>query len=287
MKVLNALSAEFLKFRRHRATWFLLWIFPIGIALIFAIGILVELGRGSTPDEAVSAAGWAGKGASFWNAPGNGLVRYLIAAFTAVVFAGEYGWNTWKLIVPHRSRTQLIAAKYAAVLLLLYAAFIAAALLMNGMQWLEDVLTGDPLPDGITFGALAAAHWHGFVATLPPVLLTVAFTSLAAIMTGSTTAAIIIGIIVTTLEELFRSFGPVLAYTLPGGVETLYQLLPGYHVANLVSWLRQGEALTTQVPFPSGNVMGWGWEASLGVMAIWVIGLAALTFWRFRRQDLN
>ena len=38
-----------------------------------------------------------------WDVPDNAVGRYLICAFVAVVFAGEYGWNTWKLIVPHRA----------------------------------------------------------------------------------------------------------------------------------------------------------------------------------------
>lgn len=285
--MLEALSAEFLKFRRHRATWSLVWIFPIGIVVIYAIGIAVQLARGSPPEEDPnSAALWVQNAASFWNAPTNGLVRYLVAAFTAVVFAGEYGWNTWKLIVPHRPRASLIGAKYVAVIVLLYAAFVAAALLMTGMRWLEDVATGDPIPDGIGFAALAWAHWQGLVATLPAVLLTVAYASVAAILAGSTTAAIVIGIVVTTLEELFRSFGSALAYTVPGA-EALYQVVPGYHVANLATWIQHGQARLLQLPFPSGNAMGWGWEASLAVVAAWVVGLVALTFYRFGRQDLN
>jgi ABC-type transport system involved in multi-copper enzyme maturation permease subunit len=284
--MLSAMSAEGLKLRRHRATWLLVWIFPIGALVIPLLGIAVQLVRGSPAAPAAPELQvWLDNAANFWDAPGSGLVRMLTGAFIAVVFAGEYGWNTWKLIVPHRSRTTLIAAKYAVSLGLLYAAFLAAALIMMGMGWLEDLLTGDPIPEGITAGGLAQAHMQGFLGGLPSVLFTVAFVSMAAIFTRSTVAALVIGIVVVTLEQLFRAFGPVLSLYLPGVVELLYQALPGYHLANLANWASEGSA--QMVPFPSGEPIAYGWAASLAIVTAWIAALIALTFLRFRRQDIN
>lgn len=284
--MLSAIAAEGLKLRRHRATWLLVWIFPIGAVVLPLIAILAQITQASPP-----AAGppeldaWVENAASFWGGPSNSLVRFLTCAFVAVVFAGEYGWNTWKLIVPHRARATLIAAKYVVSLALLYAAFVAAALITMGMGWLEDLLTGDPVPGGITIAALAEAHWHGFLGGLPTVLFTVALASLAAILTRSTTAGLMIGIVVVTLEQLFRTFAPMLSLYLPGPVDLLYQMLPGYHLANLGSWTRDGSALA--VPFPTGEVLAYGWAPSLAITAAWIGGLVVLTFWRFGRQDIN
>lgn len=284
--MLSAISAEALKLRRHRATWLLVWIFPIGLLVIGLIGIGIELARGNPPAPgAPELAVWLENASDFWDAPSNGLVRYLICAFVAVVFGGEYGWNTWKLIVPHRARPTLIAAKYVVSITLIYAAFIAAALIMTGMTWLEDVLSGDPIPEGITLGALAEAHLIGFVATLGPVLMTVAYTSLAAILTRSTTAGLVVGIVIVTLEQLFRTFGPMLSFYLPGPVELLYEALPGYHLANLADWIFNGAPET--VAFPSGTLVSHGWQASLAIVAAWIVALIGLTFLRFRRQDIN
>ena len=284
--MLSAVSAEALKLRRHRATWMLVWIFPIGLFILQLLGILIELARGSPPAPgAPELSAWISNAASFWRAPPSGLVRYLICAFTAVVFAGEYGWNTWKLIIPHRSRFSLIAAKYVVVIGLLYAAFIAAALIMTGLNYLEDVVTGDPIPQGITLAGLAQAHVEGFLVSLPFVLVTVAMASLASILTRSTTAALVIGIVIITIEQLFTNFAPVLSMYLPGPVELLYQLLPGYHLANLASWLSDGSAEVTQ--FMSGETVAYGWAASLGVILAWIALLGGLTFNRFGRQDIN
>ncbi len=284
--MLSAISAEALKLRRHRATWLLVWIFPIGVFVLPLIGIAVQLIQGGPPAPgAPELSEWIENAVDFWDAPPGGLGRLLTFAFIAVVFAGEYGWNTWKLIVPHRARSTLIAAKYAVSLGLLYAAFILAALILMGMSWLEDILTGDPIPEGITAGALAMAHLKGLVAGLPTVLMTIGYAALAAIMTRSTTAALVIGIVIVTLEQLFRTFGPMLSIYMPGPVETLYQVLPGYHLGNLASWVQEGTGLT--VPFPSGTLIAYDWTASLAIVGAWLIALVGLTFWRFNRQDIN
>lgn len=284
--MLDAISAETLKLRRHRATWFLVWIFPIGALVIPLLVILAQLAQNSPAAPGPPALDmWLENAADFWDLPRSGLGRLLIAAYVAVVFAGEYGWNTWKLIVPHRARASLIAAKYAVVLGLLYLAFFLAALLTMGMGWLEDVATGDPIPDGITFSALAAAHWTGFVATLPATLLTVALAGLAAILTRSTSATVVVGVVVVTIEQIFTAFGPGLSIYMPGPVQFLYQALPGYHLGNLVDWALDGAARV--VPFPSGANVAWDWTGSLAVVGAWTAGLVALAFWRFQRQDIN
>lgn len=284
--MLSAISAEALKLRRHRATWMLVWIFPIIVVIGASISIIAQLVQNAPPAPAApQLSRWLENAADFWDAPSSGLARMLAGAFVAVVFAGEYGWNTWKLIVPHRSRTTLIAAKYVVSLGLLYTAFLIAAMIMMGLGWLEDVVTRDPIPEGITIGGLAQAHWWGFLGGLPTMLFTVAFVSMAAILTRSTVAALVIGIVVVTLEQLFRTFGPVLSMYMPGFTELLYRILPGYHLANLAEWSSDGSALA--VPFPSGEVMAYDWSLSLAVAAAWILVPVGLTFIKFRRQDIN
>ena len=287
--MLNVISAEALKFTRHRATWGLVWIWPIGLTLIWLLAIGAELSgaggeAGGDGRGGPTAAGWIADNVGFWAVPGHPFGRYIIGAFVAVVFAGEYGWNTWKLIVPHRARTTLIAAKYAIAFILLATGFTLAALLFNLFGWLEDVLTGDSIPSGIGFGALLEAHGTGALAALPAVLLTMAYVSLAAILTRSTVAALVIGLVITTMEQLFRSFAPMFEPYAPTLVGASYQALPGYHLANVASVIGEGRVL--EVPFPSGSFsMSLG--ASLAIVGGWIVAMVALTFFSFRRQDIN
>jgi ABC-2 type transport system permease protein len=285
--MLDALAAEALKFSRHRATWFLVWIYPIAFILLSLIAVVAGLSqhapKGLVPQP--SAERWIEHAAAIWVVPASTFGRYLISAFTAVVFAGEYGWNTWKLVVPHRSRGALIASKYGIVLALLYAAFLLTALLMLGSGWMEDLATGTPTPDGVTAAALLRAHGEGIAASLAPILITVAYTSLAAVLTRSMVAALAIGIAVTTLEGLIVNFGPFAALYAPGLVRAVYATLPGYHLANLAQWTSEGRGL--HVPFLGTAPIALGWPVSAAAAAAWIGALAALTAATFRRQDLN
>jgi hypothetical protein len=281
--MLDAISAELLKFRRHRATWGLVWIWPIGVTLVLLLAIAIQVAKGEVGHGA-SALSWIDDAADFWQIPAEPIGRYLAGAFVAVVFAGEYGWNTWKLIVPHRARTSLIAAKYVVALALLACGFLLGAALFNLLIWLKDLATGTPIPAGITAGELLKAHALGGLAAFVPILLTTAYVSLAAILTRSTVAALVIGLVITTLEQLFRVFAPMLEPFASGLVGGFYQVLPGYHLKNLAEWLTEGHVLTA--PFPSGP-FSMAPTASFLIVAAWILGLTALTFRVFRRQDIN
>ena len=281
--MLDAISAEALKFRRHRATWGLVWLWPLGVTFIMTVAIIVQVAKGEV-GRPESLASWIDDAVDFWQVAADPMGRYLICAFVAVMFAGEYGWTTWKLIVPHRARNSLIAAKYVVALALLICGFTLGAFLFNLLNWLKDLATGTPIPAGITAGALLKAHGLAALAALGPLLFSVAYTSLAAILTRSTVAALVIGLVITTLERLFRFFAPMLESFAPGLIGGLYRVLPGYHLANLGEWLTEGQVLV--VPFPSGAYSTTP-AVSLAIVAIWTLGLIALTFRVFRRQDIN
>ena len=284
--MLDALRAEAAKIGRHKATWGLVWIYPI--ALIGVIGLIVVMtlvNGGDVVDKPPSLAEWLDDASAFWGAPRQAVVRILIAAYVAVVFAGEYGWNTWKLIVPHRARAGLLAAKYALVLILFAIAFAIASILFTAGVWTDDVMSGDPMPAGITLAGLAGAHGTAALGAIAPVLVTIGYASLAAILTRSMVGALIVSIIMIAVESLIGGFAPMLAVYLPSAMWALVHFLPGYHLANLATWIEAGEALS--MPFPSGAVLALGWTTSLAVVAAWTAGLIGAAFLLFRRQDIN
>jgi uncharacterized membrane protein len=283
--MLEALSAEALKMRRHKATWFLVWLFPIVFAIIFVVAIVLGLADLDQQSGQQSLNEWIEDTAIIWFVPGNALGRYLIAAFVAVVFAGEYGWNTWKLIVPHRSRNALIAAKYALILCLFAVSFLLTALISIAGTFAEDAATGDALPAGLSASLMLEYHAKAALAALAPAMLTIAYASLAAVLTRSMIAALLIAIVATTLEQLLFNFAPILSVRFPGIIQALYPVLPGYHLANLNEFIREGAGL--RVEFPNGRIVAYSWATSLAAAAAWIGALVALTFGSFRRQDIN
>jgi ABC-type transport system involved in multi-copper enzyme maturation permease subunit len=283
--MLDSLSAETLKLTRHKATWFLVWLYPILFLALFLISIAIGFAHSGDPAKPVTAATWIAQTAIIWKLPTQTIGRFLIAAYVAVVFAGEYGWNTWKLIVPHRARASLIAAKFATIVLLFAAALSLTAGISILFTWLEGVVTGHPAPAGISAAALVQAHARTALAGLAPFLFTLASISLAAVLTRSMVAALVIGIVVTMVEQLLVNLGPLLYVYAPGLVWALFHALPGYHLANLTSWIAEGSARS--IAFPDRGIVALPWTISLGVAAAWTAALTAATFATFRGQDIN
>ncbi|HEX8124184.1 MAG TPA: hypothetical protein VF548_01215 [Allosphingosinicella sp.] len=282
--MLDALSAEALKMRTHKATWFLVWLFPIAFSLI----MLITIGAGLTgfdPPDRPDLHNWVEDTVLIWFVPSNAFGRYLISAFVAVVFAGEYGWNTWKLVVPHRRRPSLIAAKYALVVGLLAISFLLTAISITGLAFVDDFLTGDTMPAGIDAALLWGEHSRSALAAVLPVLIAVGYASLAAILTRSTIAALVIAIAATTLEQVIVGFGPQLYTKFPAIVWPLFNILPGHHLANVSDCIRSGAALKRE--FPGGLVVHYSCAQSLAILAAWIAALWGATFEAFRRQDIN
>ena len=268
--MLDAISAEALKFRRHRATWGLVWIWPIGVALILA----ARHRRSIWPRGAVGPARPAPPAGSRTRStsgsfPPSRSAAICIGAFVAVVFAGEYGWNTWKLIVPHRARNSLIAAKYVVALALLACGFTARRHPVQPARAGSRISRpATPIPAGIAAGALLQAHGLAALAALAPILLTTAYVSLAAILTRSTVAALVIGLVITTLEQLFRFFAPMLDTPGPGpGRRALSGAARLSSRPISASWIAEGRTLI--VPFPSGP-FSMAPAASLAIVAAWI-----------------
>jgi ABC-type transport system involved in multi-copper enzyme maturation permease subunit len=282
--MLDALSAEALKMRTHKATWFLVWLFPIAFTVIMAIGIVAGMMGFDSPEQQ-KAADWIENTAVIWFVPNNAIGRYLISAFVAVVFAGEYGWNTWKLIVPHRRRESLIAAKYALTVSLFPISFVLTAALTTALTLADGVLTGDAVPAGVTPAALWDLHSKAALAAVAPVLMAVAYASLAAVLTRSTIAALVIAIVATSIEQLIFGFGPQLSVKFHSVVWPLYHVLPGHHIANIAECVRDGAALKRT--FPGGLVVHYSCAASVGILLAWIAALWGATFATFRRQDIN
>lgn len=278
----NIVSAEWTKLLPHKGTWLLVWIYPILFALILTIGLMGEPGMSK---DAAKAAGWIDETTMIWHVPAITMGRYFIAAYFALVFAGEYGWNTLKLVLPHTPRWKLVAAKYLVPMALLYAAWLIAAVLTVAAEYAKTALAGLPVPEGVTMATILSGHVTTLLDGVVPLLLTAAYASVLAVFTRSTLAAFIVSLVLITLDELL---GKIVSALSGFGMEWLavpYRLLPSYHLENFASWTQQGVAY--KLPLASGAVIEMSQMTSTLAIAAWIGGLVALTFWWFRRQDIN
>ena len=121
------------------------------------------------------------------------------------------------------------------------------------------------------------------LAAVAPVLLTTAYVSLAAILTRSTVGALVIGLVITTLEQLFRLSRRCSSPAPRRLVGALYQALPGYHLANLGDWLTSRPGADR--PLPVGPLLDVGRPRSPS--PAWIGSWSRSPSGVFRRQDIN
>jgi ABC-2 type transport system permease protein len=283
--MLDAIRAGSLKLRRHRATWFMVWIYPIGVGLLVVAQLARDLTSAAVATPLpITADAWVEQSAIIWGLPISGPGRFLLAGFAALVFAGEFGWNTWKLIIPGRTRWELIAAKWIVSFGLVFIAFVTADLIGLLGTVLRSSFGGPAVPAELTFAAVADAHAAAAAHALLPILYTIVGAGLLATLTTSVLATAVLSIGLIVLEQLLPAFGAVAHTYAPSLTLMLLQSLPFYHLANLIAWAK-GVGLT--VPLDASSNLAASWLISMAAVLAWIGGISAATIAKFNRQDLN
>jgi ABC-type transport system involved in multi-copper enzyme maturation permease subunit len=237
---------------------------------------------------------WTEQAISMWNFPNNPVGRLILLGFTAVVFAGEYQWQTWKNVVPRNRRAALILIKFLALGVFVVLAFSLMSVLWTAGWAVLTHIADAPYGPRVTWAVLqdfgedyALAAGLAFTSTL----IAAGYAALAAMVTRSILGGVIAGFALTFAENL-----SIVALMLIGWfldiprIVHLYRLTPGYNLINVASWINEN-APNTMRPFEEGKYSGIVFsdslEFSLAILALWVFGLIALTVFLFQRQDIT
>ena len=207
--LLDAIRAETHRLLRNRTTLFWSVLFVPLAAFVLVIGaswlmrgneaVLAEAGArlGVTPTALDLGERLVANTAEL--AGGPLLLFVLIGA--ATVFAGDYRWETWRLIRARNRRINLILAKVAAVMLLILAAMIA--LLAAGMA--VDPIRASILGRGVTFGmdgegavSVLALFGLGWLRIVQFMMISL----LAAVLTRSLMAALFIPLVIGAAQAI-------------------------------------------------------------------------------------
>jgi ABC-2 type transport system permease protein len=224
-----------------------------------------------------------------WLIPNNPLGRGLLLGFTAVLFAGEYRWNTWKVIVPRSRRVPLILVKFFAVALFIVFAFTLMSILLTAGIGLVSLVAGTAYGPALSRHVLAHfAKDYGLqmLYAFASTIIAAGYAALAAMITRSILGSVITGIVVS-IGETFLFVPLYLIANLLGeeNILQIYRFIPSYNLLNLFSWLN-GET-PGGLEFPSGKVIVDSQSFAEAVLAVWVVGLVALTAYAFQRQDIT
>ncbi|NLF75093.1 MAG: hypothetical protein GX573_05300 [Chloroflexi bacterium] len=292
--MVNLFRAEWVKIAGNRwVAGCLVWIFPIlAVAFVMLMSVIMALSPAARESFFEAPAQWTEQAVAIWNIPNNPLGRLVLLGFTAVVFAGEYQWQTWKNVVPRNRRSLLILIKFLALGAFIVLAFVLMSILWTvGMGVLSRIagvpygpsLTGDVLVDFAGDYALAAAL--AFTSTV----IAAGYAALAGMLTRSILGGVLVGFAITFLENLSIAGLALIGYLLDiPRIVHLYRLTPGYNLLNVSSWITDDDAIemTLQVSSDHSYAVSDSLTFSILVLAAWVVGLIGLTIYLFRRQDI-
>jgi ABC-2 type transport system permease protein len=288
--------AEWLKIAGNRwVAGCLVWIFPLAaVAFLIVATLVLSLSSGARAGFRQDTSPlWTDNAVGIWNVPNNPIGRLILLGFTAVVFAGEYQWQTWKNVVPRNRRVALILVKFLALGVFVVMAFLLMSIIWTlGWAVLCQIagvpygpkITGDVLSDFAGDYALAAAL--AFTSTI----IAAGYAALAAMFTRSILGGVLVGFALTFVENLSILGLVIIGYFLNiPRIVHLYQFTPGYNLLNVTSWINDKVALKMNVNVESRAtyVFSDSLTFSVVVLAAWVFGLIALTAYLFRRQDIT
>ena len=201
------------------------------------------------------------------------LAFLLIGA--ATLYAGDYRWETWRLISARNSRPNLLLGKVGVLKLLTLAAMLVFLLTGALSEVAKAVIFARPLV--FTFGATEASQFGLlFLLSFVRVVQFLMISLLAATVTRSLLAALFIPLVVSVGQFFLGQTAPMLGLV-PGDWLTQL-LLPGTAFETLKALIKGGMEAAA---LPDGAI-----KAVIS-LALWSLApLAAAIAW-FSRQDLS
>jgi ABC-2 type transport system permease protein len=269
--IIDALRAELYKLSRNR--WSTFWaygfmpLFALGMGILEQIVFHVYMGDiipyASPLHE--SLGGLASFSVSFFQLCG--------IAGAAIIFGGEYRWETWRAALTRVDRAPIMAAKMIA-----FAIAIAVSLALCGVArlivgFMDVGLTGAATWPPVDAGGVVLAHLIGFAASFMQIMVTAAFVMLVCVVSRAMTAGIVATLLVLVACEIASIRGNM-------GDDPNYLLFPSI----------AGDAVRQ-----AGNIVMGGRDGLLAhfalpgaaALVLWFILLFAAALALFTRQDLS
>lgn len=285
MMLADAIRSETWRLLQNRTAVFWSVIFVPLISLVLAIGGYLFLqskmsgAADSLPSELKLTPGALDLGPALVDAAGGlanpGVLAFLLIG-AATVFAGDYRWETWRLITARNSRPNLIMGKAGAVKLLTLAGLLLLLIASMGADVAKGLIFGRSFTFGFggdeaqAFGLLALLSYVRVVQFL---LLSL----LAATVTRSLLAALFVPLVIGVGQFFLAKMSPLFGWQMGDWATML--LLPG-EAYEVLKVLIKGGMETALLP------EGAAWRAATG-LALWSFAPFFLALWWFQRQDLS
>jgi len=291
MITLNLLRAEWLKTRKRRINRALLAIIP---ALLAVIMILVMIKAVTTPGEALGD-GMLRDAKQLVPYPHNLRMAVSLLAefgslvvivFVATSVGSEYGYDTWKGIVPrYGHRAAFLLTKWIVGLstLLLLVATIFAVVLPLG--WVGETVLAISADTTTTLAPSVSVK--SLAVTLLSFVFIGTFTLLATVVARSAVAGVVSGILATTIMLLIHDLLPEIAEGTPLLAKGLAWILPVSHFSNLQHQWAQG-APAGEAGTPMALIVGQPVPVALNLLIglVYIGAMLGASVAIFSRRDM-
>lgn len=281
----DAIRSEAYRFGKNRMGVFWTLVFVPVFALVASVGMMLftkyKAAQFTVNGETVSMApsGELNLLTSLLD-PAGDITNPLIFAFlligAATVYAGDYRWETFRLITARNARPNLVLGKVVTVIGLTGLAAVGWFVMSVIGDLIQSIIFARPLTASITgeqAGQVATLTGLGFLRLIQFTMLSL----LAAALTRSLLAALFVPLVVTIGQFFLMQFMGAVALTPADWLAQL--LIPGLGYDMIKATIEGGPA-AAQVP-DNAVLMG------LTSLTLWtVVPLAAALAW-FQRQDLS
>ena len=292
--MLNLFKAEWQKIVGNRwTTGFLLWVFPIGVVVLFSImfllaGIFPEVRQGLQKN---SPGLWTDGAMGAWLLTTNIIFRMFLLGFITVNLAGEYQWQTWKNIIPRSQRAKLLLAKFSAITsaILLSVGLMSLALAIGTI--LSAKLFGHPVMPAFTLETLRTFgkdYLTQLFLSFTSVVIMAGISALAAMKMRSILGGVMVGLGISVAEPASFAglFGLSQLFSRPR-IYHLVRLFPLYNIDNATEWLFNDQPSNFSLQEISEYAFTDSLNFSLLMLVGWVILLTFLLLYLFQRQDIT
>ncbi|MGB7341950.1 MAG: hypothetical protein WBC91_23835 [Phototrophicaceae bacterium] len=277
--MINLLRAEFLKSRRNLAVS-VLSVGVLPVTTIVLLTVFTMLDRFTTLQSPIATINLNEQVILALLFANQIIAQGLYIIFAAVSFGSETTWNTWKNILPRTDRNQIVIAKY----IIIIAGIIFSTQMMAIMTVIGSLEYAIFLKLPIETGA-----WNDFDIPFVQQYLWVSFAifanffmasfyaSIAAIITRSTSAGIVIGFMMTFADNIAQAaLGFISAVFNIGFIADITRILPNYNVQNIMAWVSTGTTLDN-----------WALGLSSMILLVWILSGIIITMTVFLRRDIQ
>lgn len=270
--ILQAFRAELFKLIRNR--WTAYWAFLFMPTMAFLVGIIDESFGHFYAGNVIPFADPVSYGIMGLGTMQASIAQLFAIVGAAILFAGEYRWETWRAILPRTERHAAIFAK-----MMVFALAIAISIALCGVArmfvgFYDAALTPNAVPLPYDAGNVLLAILVIFAANFLQLMATAGLVLMIGVLTRSMMAAIVAPVLILFACEIATlriGFANPDVWTV---------ILPNVAARSVQQYglatLGDADAFGTHLAAPGA-----------AALALWLVLLTAAAIYLFRRQDLS